>query len=345
MLSLPDHLQKLMQQPELLFAPFKGLTDRPYRNALARHFGGYDGMYAPFISGVGQERINPSKLVDLVPLEKNLAPTIPQFISTDAREIILFGKTFEQYGYDHINWNLGCPFSRIANKKRGCGMLPYPDELNRMLNEVFREFPIKLSIKTRLGYYKPDEIFKVLEVLNQYPIHLLIIHARIGTQIYSGEVNLEGFKACLSASKHPLAYNGDIFHVARFREMQKLFPQVNSWMLGRGALINPFLPLEIREKHTDEAEKRKKITAFINEVFEESQKTARNPARQLGYMKAVWYYLSGLFENPQMTFSRIKRINDLNDYQRIAEIALNQAFNTNMGIEDYFRKGLKHKTA
>jgi tRNA-dihydrouridine synthase len=331
-----------VQQPEILFAPFKGLTDRPYRNALARHFGGYDAMYAPFVSGVGQERINPSKLVDVVPFEKNLVPTVPQFISTDAREISLLGKTFEQHGYEHINWNLGCPFSRIADKKRGCGMLPYPHELDKILNEVFKEFPIRLSIKTRLGYYKPDEIFRVLEVLNQYPIHLLIIHARRGTQIYSGEVNLEGFKACLSASKHPLAYNGDIFHVARFREMQKLFPQVNTWMLGRGALINPFLPLEIRERQAGETEKRTKIAAFINEVFEESLKIARKPARQLGYMKAVWYYLSGLFENPQMTFSRIKRTNNLNDYQQIVKSTLNQAFNPNKGIEEYFRKGVKH---
>jgi len=331
-----------MQLPELLFAPFKGLTDRPYRNALARHFGGYDAMYAPFISGVGQERINPSKLVDLVPIEKNIAPTIPQFITTDAREMILFGKTFEQYGYDHINWNLGCPFSRIANKKRGCGMLPYPDELNKILNEVFREFPVKLSIKTRLGYYKPYEIFKVLDVLNQYPIHLLIIHARIGTQIYSGEVNLEGFKACLSASKHPLAYNGDIFHVARFREMQSLFPEVSTWMLGRSALINPFLPLEIRGIMLDDTEKRKRLEAFVTEIFREGKMTIENPARQLGYMKAVWYYLSGLFENPVMVFSKIKTTKTLTEYQQIVSNTLEQPFNSVAGIEEYLRTGVKH---
>ncbi len=332
-----------MQQPEILFAPFKGLTDKRYRNALARHFGGYDAMYAPFISGVGQERINPSKLHDVVPLEENLAPTVPQFISTDAREIILFGKTFQQHGYDHINWNLGCPFSRIANKKRGCGMLPYPEELDRILNDVFKEFPIKLSIKTRLGYYKHGEILKVLEVLNQYPIHLLIIHARIGTQIYSGEVNLEGFKDCLSVSKNPVAYNGDIYHLARLREMQDLFPQVNTWMLGRGALINPFLAMEIRGVFISEAEKRRKLYAFHQELLEGGRRVAVNQARLLGSMKAVWYYLSGVFENGTEVFSRIKKTRTILDYEVLIENELQRPFANEAALENYFRKGVKHR--
>lgn len=340
---MPDNYPQQMQQPGLLFAPFKGLTDRRYRNALARHFGGFDAMYAPFISGVGQDRINPSKLIDVIPLEENLAPTVPQFISTDAREIILFGKTLQQHGYDHINWNLGCPFSRIANKKRGCGLLPYPVELDRILNEVFKDFPIKLSIKTRLGYYKPDEIFKVLEVLNHYPIDLLIIHARIGTQIYSGEVNLEGFKECLSVSKNPVAYNGDIYHVARLREMQTLFPQVNTWMVGRGALINPFLAIYIKGTNFSEEVKRQKLNAFHHELLEGGRRVAVNKARLLGSMKAVWYYLSGIFENGTEVFSKIKKTRTIEDYEVLIENELQRPFANELALENYFRKGVKHR--
>lgn len=332
-----------MMDPILLFAPFKGLTNRSYRNALARHFGGFDLMYAPFVSGVGQERINPGKLRDVVPKHLNLAPCVPQFLSTDAKEIILLGKTLQQHGYDHINWNLGCPFSRIANKKRGCGMLPYPDELYRILSEVFKDFPIKLSIKTRLGYYQPEEILKVLEVLNQFPIHLLIIHARIGTQIYSGEVNLEGFKACLSATKLPVAYNGDIFHASRFREMQERYPEVNTWMLGRGALINPFLALEIRGQGLTAQEKRKRVQAFHDELLDEGSRTAPTPARLLGSMKAVWYYMAGLFEHPVQAFSTIKKSHTMQEYIINVEKTIQGDFNDRAGMEDYFRKGVKQR--
>lgn len=331
-----------MEQPRLLFAPFKGLTGKLYRNAFSRHFGGIDFMYAPFISGVGQVRINPSKLTDVVPVEENLAPTVPQFISTDAREIILFGKTLQQHGYNHINWNMGCPFAHIADKKRGCGILPYPGELDRILDQVFSEFPIQLSIKTRLGYYNHEEIFRVIEVLNQYPISLLIIHARIGTQIYSGEVNLDTFSECLALSKTPIAYNGDIFHRARLIEMQRRFPMVNTWMLGRGALINPLLPLEIRGMQLSEAEKRQRLGLFLDEIFEKGLESATDQTRLLGYMKAVWFYIAGFFENPKQIFQAIKTMGSLSAYRQAAENCLEKPLSNEAGIEEYFRKGVKH---
>jgi len=329
----------LEKKPQLLFAPFKGLTDRIYRNAQARHFGGFDMMYAPFVSGVGNVKINPSKLSDVIPINKNIAHTVPQFISTDAKEIILLGKTLQDYGYDHINWNLGCPFSKIANKKRGCGILPYPDELNKILDQVFKELPIKLSVKTRLGYYQPSEIDSVLDVLNQYPLELLIIHARVGTQLYSGEVNLVGFEKCIEKSVNQIAYNGDVFHLGQFRYLQKLFPTVNHWMLGRGALLNPALAVEVCSKPFSESEKRKKLKAFLNELLHENLEASKNPQRIVGYMKAIWFYLSGSFENPNAMFNSIKKANDVITYNMVAHEALQGPLANPEEIEKYYRNG------
>ncbi len=331
-----------MEQPKLLLAPFKGLTGRRYRNAFSRHFGGFDAMYAPFISGFGHSKINPSKLEDVVPVEANLAPTVPQFLSTNAREIILFGKTLQQLGYDHINWNMGCPFAHIADKKRGCGLLPYPDELEQILNDVFMDLPVKLSIKTRLGYFSHHEIYRIIEVLNQFPISLLIIHARTGTQIYSGEVNIDAFSDCLSLSKNPLAYNGDIYHKLRFAEMRSRFPEIKTWMLGRGSLINPFLAMEIKGNFFSESEKREKLNAFLNEMLDTGMETGQNPTRLLGYMKAVWFYISGLFANPGLIFSAIKTTVNLTAYKKMVDFNLAQPLSSEAGIEEYFRKGVKH---
>ncbi len=326
-----------MKNHHLLFAPFKGLTDRIYRNALARNFGGFDQMYAPFISGFGGKRINPSKLSDVVPIEGNLPRMVPQFISTDANEIILLGKTLQQYGYEHINWNLGCPFSRIAIKKRGCGILPYPDELYKILDEVFKVFPIKLSIKTRLGYFEPTEIYNVLGVLNQFPLELLIIHPRTGTQLYSGDVNLLGFGECIEKSTNKIAYNGDIYHAKQLHFLQKRFPSVNHWMLGRGALLNPALAMEISNQPVDQ--KARKLKEFLDEILEENLKASKNPYRVVGYMKAVWFYLSGSFENPQVVFNSIKKAVDLETYIKFAEEALKASFATTEEIERYYKNG------
>lgn len=331
-----------VNNPQLLFAPFKGLTTKGYRNAFTRHFGGFDTLYAPFISGLGSEKIHPDNLNDFIPNSANLGPTVPQVLSTDPTEIILLGKTLQKHGFDHLNWNLGCPFSRIASKKKGCGILPYPEQLDKILQEVFTELPVKLSIKTRLGYFRSSEIISVLEVLNRYPIHLLIIHARIGTQIYSGEVDLETFGKCSEASRIPIAYNGDIIHIARFQELQLRFPSISNWMIGRGALINPFLPNEIKGVHLDNSEKRKHLNDFHHELIEEGLSKKANEKRLLGSLKAVWYYMAGLFENPQEVFSAIKTSTTLNQYRQTLSHTLGLPFSNEQELEDYFRYGIKH---
>jgi len=331
-----------MHQPILLLAPFKGLTEKLYRNAVARHFGGYDAMYAPFVSGTGTERVNPSKLTDVTPIDTLLAPTVPQFLSNDYREVVQLGKALAQHGHTHANWNMGCPFSKIASKKRGCGILPFPDEIERMLDEVFKEFPIHLSIKTRLGYYHEEEILRVLEIFNRYPIHMIILHARIGTQLYSGTVNLDAFQECLHISKIPIAYNGDIYHKSRLELLQSKFPTVNTWMLGRGALINPFLASEIKGMVYSETEKRELIRNFLLEIEAEGIINKAPTLRFLGYLKAVWFYIAGQFINPIEVLAKIKKSLTLAAYHNAMEDALNQPFADEDAMERYFRFGVKH---
>ena len=272
---------------KLLLAPFQGITDKTYRNAFARNLGGFDEMYTPFVSGVGKGSINPSKLRDLLPLEENVITTVPQIISNKHEEILLFAKAMEENGFSHINLNMGCPFSRIANKKRGCGILPYPEEIQLLFDTVFKEISIELSVKTRLGYKKPDEIIKVLEIFNGFPLKHIILHPRTGLQIYSGDADPEAYSDLLSLSKHKLIYNGDVFNLSQFDKLKKIIPEQTDWMLGRGALMNPFLPSEIKGILYSDDEKRIMLRNFHEELFHSIKDKVKSNAKLIGRMKAI----------------------------------------------------------
>ncbi|MBW6478536.1 MAG: tRNA-dihydrouridine synthase family protein [Bacteroidales bacterium] len=323
-------------------APFQGITSRDYRNAWARHFPGLDCVYTPFVSGVHPEKLNPVKFRDMVPMEDNVIETVPQLLSNDPVEIMAASKFLRGEGYTHINWNMGCPFSRLANKKRGCGILPYKDEIREMLDRIMPEIPLQLSIKTRLGYKSNEELPGLIHIFNQYPIHELIIHPRIGTQLYSGDVNLDGFENVLKESKIPVAYNGDIFHAGRYRQLQKRFPGINSWMIGRGALINPFLASQMKGIELSEREKRTRVKDFYNELLQVTPRRMSNPVRQLGFLKAIWYYMSGLFVDGMQYFDKIKVCRNMEEFYPAAEILLSQPFAGEHEIEEHFRFKLKH---
>ena len=323
-------------KPELLMAPFRGITHKSWRNAFARHIGGFDEMFAPFISGAGATKIHPDKLADVMPLNDNLAPTVPQIIGIDANEIILLGNTLADLGFEELNWNLGCPFARIANKKRGCGLLPYPDVLNEILEKVFSSIQIKLSIKTRLGYHQANEIQSVIPILNQYPISRVILHPRTGKQGYRGQANPEGYGRVSQLIKHPIIYNGDIYNLSQLRKLQMQFPGQKSWMVGRGALINPFLPKEIKGYAMTDEEKRKQMTAFHFELWHMAWKSQLHESRTLGAMKAIWHYMAGTFANGGEVFTRIKRAKKRETYIDAVDYALQQDFAGDTDLEKHF---------
>ena len=52
--------------------------------------------------------------------------------------------------------------------------------------------------------------------LDAFPLKEIIIHARLGKQLYTGRVDLETFALCREHSRHELVYNGDITDIAVF---------------------------------------------------------------------------------------------------------------------------------
>ncbi len=326
---------------QVSLAPFKGLTQKEYRTSYVRHFPGLDKIFAPFISGVNPDKINLSKFTDVLPVPENDIQTIPQFVSVDYKEIIAIAETFANLGYQEINWNMGCPFSRIANKMRGCGILPHPDKIRSMMDHIMPGIPVKLSVKTRLGYYSTNELPRVIEVFNDYPISELIIHARTGRQLYSGKTDPDSFLNCAALSKIPVTYNGDIYNADSFEILQQLLPAINSWMVGRGALINPFLPSQIKKLNMNETEKRRRLCAFHEEVFESLQSKILDERKLLGQMKAIWYYMHGIFDGGKQLFNDLKVSKDKRSYLNFVEILLQLPFADNVAIVNHWMKGLR----
>ena len=309
-----------MSQPVLSLGPFQGITDAPFRNVFKRHFGGVDKFYTPFFTGIHKE-VHAKNLQgeEIDPRYNNVETLTPQILSTDADEILRFAKQCQQLGYKEINLNMGCPFPRVANKKRGCGLLPYPDKVETMLDRVFDEIDIKFSVKCRLGYFNPEEIDAIIPIFNKYPLSELIIHPRIGKQLYKGEADVERFRALVPSINAPLVYNGDIVSVESFNRISNAVQPVNQFMLGRGILANPFLAEQIKNDTASTHDKMERLHNYVIDLYEDRLHHAGGSPKVLGRMKELWSYLMNSFEEPQMIWRKIKKINALMEYEEAVE--------------------------
>ena len=336
-----------MNQPLLSLGPFQGITDAPFRNVFKRHFGGIDKFYTPFFTGIHKEdHAKNLQGEEIDPRCNDVETLTPQILSTDAEEILRFAKQCKELGYKEINLNMGCPFPRVANKKRGCGLLPYPDKAESMLDRVFEEIDIKFSVKCRLGYYSPEEIDAIIPVFNKFPLSELIIHPRIGKQLYKGEADVERFLELMPQINAPLVYNGDIVSVESFERISNAVQPVNNFMLGRGLLANPFLAEDIKASviarkdneaiqesdsldcffrlhgmrpRNDAKRQTERLHNYVLDLYEDRLRHAGGSPKVLGRMKELWSYLMYSFDEPQDIWRKIKKINALKDYEEAVD--------------------------
>lgn len=301
----------------LSLAPLRGLTNALYRNLYSVHFQGIDAAISPFINTLSAKQISRSHIKDILPENNHGMPVVPQIIGNDPAGFIQLATTFHDLGFDTVNWNLGCPAPMVAKKQRGSGLLPHPGLIKAFLDDVIPRIPIRLSIKTRIGREKKEEIFNLLPIFNQYPIVELIIHPRTGVQMFSGEVDLATFEECLPLLKIPVTYNGDIFDYDSFINLKERFKTISRWLIGRGVLSNPFLPGILRSGEENIPQPVERFKNFHDDLFEAYRAELSGQSHLVDKMKSYWLYFFRSFENGETFFKKIKKANTLQKYMEI----------------------------
>ena len=310
----------------ILSSPLQGFTDFRFRNAFNKYFGGIDGYYAPYIRLKGKKEIKPSHKRDILPENNSDVNVIPQIMTNDADEFLYIAKYVQELGYDELNWNLGCPYPMVAKRGLGSGLLNYPDKIDAVLQKVYAESDIKVSIKMRLGYEDDDEIFRVLPILEKYSLKNIVVHPRIGKQLYKGVVNLDSFQKCVENTSHKLYYNGDITSVSGFYEIADRFPSIDHWMIGRGIISDPFLPQMIKSKSLEYPENRIELfSKFHDTLFEEYSQALSGPGHIIIKMLQFWEYFIISFSNSPKGLKKIKKAKNIHAYR----MAVNEILDDN----------------
>jgi len=315
----------MTSQPNIYLAPFQGITTHTYREVYTKHFGGVDKLFTPFFTGRQKPNSESKRAFEFNFPQQNGIEVVPQMLSKDANELSHFANFCDSKGFNEINWNLGCPYPRVANKKRGSGLLPYPELVDEILKKVTSEISINFSIKCRLGYFSDSEIIELLDVFNSYSIHELTIHARIGKQLYSGDVRIDALKKALAKSKINMVYNGDVFSKSDFIRLKNDVPVV-SWMIGRGMLVDPFLPVILKSySNIPKLNEQKEIVyKFITDIYLAYRKKRNDKPQSIGVVKELWGFMAYSFDNPKKVFNRIKKTKSFDEYEEaVADVFRN----------------------
>jgi len=245
---------------------------------------------------------------------------VPQILSKTAEDFAALANYLYDLGYETANWNLGCPYPMVAKKKRGAGMLPHTEMIQAFLDQSIPLLKGTITIKIRLGWRSADDVFRLIPILNRYPLEELIIHPRTGIQRYDGAVDLEAFEQSLSMINHPVVYNGDIKTFEDFTKLSRRFGSVNRWMIGRWCLADPFLPLTIKTGKDDIPDKIEKMKQFHQDLFEAYSMALEGPSHLLNKMKGLWRYFSLPFIDCNKSIKKIRKSRRPDQYLELVNL-------------------------
>ena len=311
-----------VSEPNHLFylAPLQGFTDYTFREAFAAAFDKPDASFSPFIE---THKPDHRAFRDVLPERNTGSRVIPQILGNDGTEMETIMTQLQLMGYEEINWNLGCPFSRVTKRFMGAGLLPYPDRIDKLLEGLFTTIKCRISIKMRLGMTNTNEWEALAPVLNRYPLCEIIIHGRTASQMYKGEVNVQAFNEFASLLSHPVCYNGNIFTFEQWNTLSTQLPGITRWMLGRGLLSNPLLIQEIKTgKKASETDYVTALSTLHNYLLELNTKRLNGSSHVLNKMKPYWEYFATTLTGREKSLKKIRKAVTLDAYT----LAYNEVF-------------------
>lgn len=302
-------------------APMEGLTGFVFRQAYRRYFGDADRYFTPFLTGM---KLSSRGKNDVLPEHNEGTDLVPQILSNRAEEFIrLTDRLYEDYGYEEVNLNLGCPSPTVAAKNRGAGFLRALGPLDAFLDRIYRKCKVRISIKTRIGAETADDWGELIRIYNQYPVSELIVHPRLRVQGYGGTPDQDAFALAVSCAKMPLCYNGDIDSAQDYERMTARFPTVGRVMCGRGILKNPALFGILKGKQSAQTTAPKEtLLKFHDAVYSGYKETMAGERNVLFRMKELWNYFCICFPQPEQCVRAVRKAESYLAY----EAAVHSAF-------------------
>jgi tRNA-dihydrouridine synthase 3 len=153
----------------------------------------------------------------------------------------------ESRGARFVDLNCGCPIHEITRRGLGASLLRKPSRLGRLVGAMAKAVQIPITVKLRLGW-KEDEtnVAQVAKACEESGAAAITIHGRTREQRYSRAADWDAIGRVAAERSVPVIGNGDILTHYEARERRER-TGVRSVMLGRGALIKPWLFRELHE--------------------------------------------------------------------------------------------------
>lgn len=221
-------------------------TDRHYRYFM-RQITRHTLLYTEMVTTAAIKHGDRAKLLDFDPAEH---PLVLQLGGDDSQALADCARIAQDWGYDAVNLNVGCPSSRVQSGNFGACLMLQPERVAEAVAAMRQAAQIPITVKHRLGVDEQEsygELASFVRIVSEAGCTHFIVHAR--------KAWLQGLSPKENRTVPPLRYdwvdrlkqdfpqltieiNGGI---TTWPEIHDHLGSVDAVMIGRAAYDNPYL--------------------------------------------------------------------------------------------------------
>jgi nifR3 family TIM-barrel protein len=258
-------------------SPLAACSDLPFR--LVARERGLKFCFLEMVSAQSLTRENAKTRRMLMSAAQD-KPLGAQIIGCDPGMMAEAASILEDWGFDLIDMNLGCPVKKVVTNGEGSALLKNPDlaeKVFRAVRNAVKKVPV--TVKMRKGFNDPsgDEAAEMARRAEASGLSAVTVHGRTQAQQYSGVADYEAIGKVKRAVKIPVIGNGDVLTAGDARRLLDV-SGCDAVMIGRGGLGNPWIYKNLEEGLDDAG-----ATAYVPSVAERKATLLQHFALQRQY--------------------------------------------------------------
>lgn len=242
--------------PATVLAPMAGVTDTVFRR-LIRNQGGCGLIMTEFTSSHGVvaslkadkvTRRASSRTFRYLFFEPEEHPISAQLFGSDPQVMADAAKACQDFGFDIVDINFGCPVNKVVKCNGGSGLLRDLPLVEQILRKVRAAITIPFTMKFRAGWNDRELVaVQMARLAEDCGLQAVALHPRTREQGYSGKADWSRIAEVKAAVKHiAVIGNGDI--VAPEDAVRMVAETgCDAVMIGRTASSNPWIFRQIQQ--------------------------------------------------------------------------------------------------
>jgi nifR3 family TIM-barrel protein len=251
----PQNIWQKINKPFFCLAPMSDVTDIAFREILARYSRNRENknsviFWTEFVAADGLcNKHARQKLAHILEFSEKERPIIAQVFGANPENMKKACQYIASLDFDGIDINMGCPDKSVISQGAGSALIKTP-KLAREIIQAARDGVkatgknIPISVKTRIGFNKIDELEKWLTEILKENIAALTVHLRTKKEMSlvpaHWELMPEIIKLRNKISPETLIIgNGDVENLQHAKILAEKY-KCDGIMIGRGVFGNPW---------------------------------------------------------------------------------------------------------